>query len=259
MIPAMTESGKRPRGRKRQAAEAAIDFLGDDYSRFVLVANNPILGKRSFDRLAIGADDLVVQFNTCMHFDALADRPGFKGYAVNRTITQHIGFHADGQPLHPFTSVPSRGSAMIFVTGDAPRPEDPVTAWLGREADRIRTIVPQPQWARSQVPDYPEDKRLSTGFSFMMLLRWVNAARAAEGLEPTPIHLVGFTSHGIPMHGWDYERRWLKAHPEVVRHHEPLRGAKTFAWWLFGKKLAKLRRAVTRRGTEDQHLPIGRA
>lgn len=256
----MTESGKRSRRRKpSDAAEAVVDFLGADYARFVLVANNPILGRRSFDRLAIGPDDLVVQFNTCMHFEALAKRPGFKGYAVNRTITQQIGFHSNGEPLHPFTSAHSRGSAMIFVTGDAPRPEDPVTAWLAREADQIRTIVPRPHWAREQVPDYPEDKRLSTGFSFMMLLRWVNAARAAEGKAATPIHLVGFTSHGIPMHGWDYERRWLKAHPEVVRHREPFRGAKSFVWWLFGKKLAKLRRAVGRRDPADQHLPIGRA
>lgn len=259
MIAAMRKPGQRKRRKARDAVEAVMDFLGDDYARVVLVANNPILGRRSFDRLAIGPDDLVVQFNTCMHFDALADRPGFKGYAVNRTITQHIGFHADGKPIHDFAHAPSRGAAMIFVTGEAPKPEDPIAAWLAREADRVRTIVPQPGWARAQVPDYPEEKRLSTGFSFMMLMRWVNEMRAAEGRAPTPIHIVGFTSHGIPMHGWDYERRWLKAHPEIVRHREPFRGAKSFLWWLFGKKFAKLRRAVSHPDRADQHLPIGRA
>ncbi len=252
---APTDSGV-PAGRHgvglSEGDVAAVDVLGRDYDRILLVANNPILGDGLFERLAIGDRDLVIQFNACLHFDRLRQRPGHRAYAVNRTIIEQPGFLDGDRPIHPFDERP--GAAMIFVTGQPPAPDGVVGRWLEARRDRLTVIVPTPGRGRDEVPDYPADKRPSTGFAMLLLLRWARRLQAVDGRPPVPLILVGFTARGIPMHGWAYERRWLDAHPEIERRHDPWRLPKTLWWTLAGKKLQKFRRRVG----GSAGLPIGR-
>jgi hypothetical protein len=196
-----------------------------DASRVILVANNPAISQADIDALHIGADDVVVSFNTCSKYDLL------KASSVN------VFVHGFNAPDHYFFGLPHRAE---------------VHRWLAQPGARSFTIlvgcaapmcaVPGVMLLRDRIPlpplwNYPVDrpggKRYvgpSTGFNAMVLFE---ALRTQLGYG-YQVMALGFSTGGGKLwggHAWEYEREWL-AHSAVTA--VPLKGtpARGLAgWW----------------------------
>lgn len=198
------------------ACDAA--FAGP-FRRYVLIANNPAIGRRTIDRLGLGPDDLVLQFSRSIHFEKLRDVVCTHAFLFIEADGSYHGFDASGKPDRPYDAVAGGPPILAFKRlspdGALPRVRAALDALSA-------TIVEFPANAFTYGYDYPEGQKPSTGLQAIRFLARLNQARGRR----TPIHLVGFTSRGRRLHAWDWERRWIAAQPDVVRE----RGR--FAAWL---------------------------
>lgn len=188
-------------------------------ARVVLVANNPAITQADFQALNIGADDVVVSFNTCV----LA--PLLSAQSVNLFVH---GFNAPdayffGLPYGPevqrlFAQNPARCFTMLVGCTGEMCPLPSVALYWER--------IPLPPLWHYPV-DRPGGKRYvgpTTGFNALVLLDWL---RGHAGYS-YQLMTLGFSNEAGKRwggHAWDYEREWLQQADVIVT---PLRRR---SWW----------------------------
>lgn len=187
--------------------------------RVVLVANNPAITPADFQALNIGAQDIVVSFNTCIQ------APLLTAQSVNLFVH---GFNAPdayffGLPYGP------QVQRLFELSG-----ERCFTMLVGCTAQ----LCPLPRvalyWERIPLPtlwNYPVDrpggKRYvgpSTGFNALVLLDWL---RGHAGYT-YQLMTLGFSNEAGKLwggHAWAYERDWLEKSNVIV---VPLQRRR---WW----------------------------
>jgi hypothetical protein len=181
--------------------QALIDCLRRA-PRVLLIANNPAITQADFDQLAIGADDVVVSFNTCVK------APLLSAQSVNLFVH---GFNA---PDAYFFGLPP-GPDVQRLIGQGGRC---FTLLVGATG----AMCPMPGvalfWERIPLPplwhypvDRPGGKRFvgpSTGFNALVLLDWLRG----QGDYNYQLMTLGFSNEAGKLwsgHAWDYERQWL--------------------------------------------------
>lgn len=195
-------------------------------ARVVLIANNPAITHADFQALNIGADDVVVSFNTCLQAPLLSPQ------SVNLFVH---GFNA---PDAYFFGLPYGPQAQQLIERAGERC---FTMLVGSTAQ----MCPLPRvalyWERIPLPalwNYPVDrpggKRYvgpSTGFNALVLLDWL---RSHDGFT-YKLMTLGFSNEAGKLwggHAWAYERDWLQRSSVIVIRLQRRR------WWqtLLGRK-----------------------
>ena len=195
-------------------------------ARVVLIANNPAITVADFQALNIGANDVVVSFNTCIKAPLLNSR------CVN--VFVH-GFNAPdayffGLPYGPcvqqlFEQAGDRCFSMLVGCAAPMCPLPRVSMYWDR-------IPLAPLW--NYPVDRPGGKRYvgpSTGFNTLVLFDWL---RGHAGYT-YQLMTLGFSNEAGKLwggHAWDYERGWLQNSAVIVVPLQPRR------WWqkLFREK-----------------------
>lgn len=198
------------------ACESAFE---GPFRRYILIANNPAVSRRTLEGVGIGPDDLLLQFSRAIHFEALRAVICTHAFLFIEADGSYHGFDAQGTPDRPYGTV-AGGPPILAFKRLSP---DGALARVRPSLDRLSaTVVEFPANAFTYGYDYPGGRKPSTGLQAIRFLVRLDETRARR----TPIHLVGFTSRGRRLHAWDWERRWIAAQPDVVHHHGP------FAAWL---------------------------
>ena len=195
-------------------------------ARVVLIANNPAITVADFQALNIGANDVVVSFNTCIK------APLHNSRCVN--VFVH-GFNAPdayffGLPYGPcvqqlFEQAGDRCFSMLVGCAAPMCPLPRVSMYWDR-------IPLAPLW--NYPVDRPGGKRYvgpSTGFNTLVLFDWL---RGHAGYT-YQLMTLGFSNEAGKLwggHAWDYERGWLQNSDVIVVPLQPRR------WWqkLFREK-----------------------
>lgn len=169
--------------------------------RVILLANNPAITARDVDALSIGADDVVVSFNTCVKAPLLG------GPWTNVLV------HGFNEPDRYFFGLPCLPEVQGLLEAGG------FTVLMGCTGE----ITPLPGvsllWARFPLPvvaDYPvlrpDGKPFAgptTGFSTLLLFDWLRRERGF-GFQ---LLTLGFSNEAGKLwrgHAWDYERQWLQ-------------------------------------------------
>jgi hypothetical protein len=197
-----------------------------------LIANNPKLRRFALEELALGPDSLLVQFNGARFFDRLAARDCLKDFLfVGRRESYH-GFAGVGAPGTPLSDQALR-RLRIGLIGGTPEPHLPALQHAFPEADWVH--VPTGSLV---MRGYPARLTASSGFVVLQIHLAIEQARAATGLAPRPIHLVGFTGfarRAWPGHDWWAEQKALRS-AAVIRHGEEMReglhALRAVRWWV---------------------------
>lgn len=193
--------------------------------RVVLIANNPAITAADFQALNIGADDVVVSFNTCI-----------KAALLNKQSV-NVFVHGYNAPDAYFWSALRAAGTADVRTGE--RTLFPACWWAAPPMCPLPRVAMY--WDRIPLPplwNYPVDrpggKRYvgpSTGFNTLVVFDWL---RAHAGYNYQLLTL-GFSNEAGKLwggHAWDYERDWLQKSDIIVVPLQPRR------WWqkLFRQK-----------------------
>lgn len=188
-------------------------------ARVVLVANNPAITQADFQALNIGANDVVVSFNTCVKAELLtAQSVNVFVHGFNAPDAYFFGLPCGAHVQHLFQHAEAR-CFTILVGNTAP-------------------LCPLPRvalyWERIPLPalwnyplDRPGGKRYvgpSTGFNALVLFDWL---RGHQGYG-YQLMTLGFSNEAGKLwsgHAWDYERNWLQHADVIVVPLQPRR------WW----------------------------
>jgi len=201
------------------------------HSDIWLIANNPKLRHFALEDLPLGPDSLLVQFNGARFFDRLAGCDCFKDFLFMGRRDSYHGFVGVGTPRAPLLDR-RRRRLRIGLIGGTPEPHLPA----------LQQGFPGAGWLH--VPTgtlimrgYPARLTASSGFVVLQIHLAIEQARAAAGLAPRPIHLVGFTGFARgawPGHDWWTEQIALRKAP-VIRHaanaRERLHALRALRWW----------------------------
>lgn len=195
-------------------------------ARVVLVANNPAITEADFQALNIGADDVVVSFNTCAKSALLSSQ------SVN------VFVHGFNAPDAYFFGLPYEPRVQQLFNNPAARC---FTMLVGSTAAMCALPRVALYWERIPLPplwNYPVDrpggKRYvgpSTGFNALVLFDWL---RGHAGYT-YQLMTLGFSNEAGKFwggHAWDYERDWLLKSDVIL---VPLQRRR---WWqgLFRRK-----------------------
>ncbi len=189
-------------------------------ARVVLVANNPAIGPADVQALNLGADDVVVSFNTCIKVGLL------------HPASTHVFVHGFNAPDAYFFGLPYGPDAKALFLWPSARC---FTVLVGCTA--ALSPLPQVTLLRERIPlpplwNYPVDrpggKRYvgpSTGFNALVLFDWL---RSQAGYNYQLLTL-GFSNEAGKLwggHAWDYERAWLLKADVTSIKLQPRR-----SWW----------------------------
>lgn len=195
-------------------------------NRVILVANNPAIGADDFKALAIGVEDVVVSFNTCVKSEYLSPEPTnvfVHGYHAQE-------FHFFGLPYDPAVTqlLCTTGARCFTILVGAVRPMSALPN-VAIFADRI----PLPPLQR----DYPvlrkNGKPLagpSTGFNAMVVFDHI---RQLSGYHFTLVAL-GFSDEAGKLwrgYAWEYERAWLSQ--SSIQRIALVKPRRSWRRWLF--------------------------
>jgi hypothetical protein len=179
-------------------------------ARVVLIANNPAITANDFQALNIGADDVVVSFNTCVKSALLNPQ------SVN------VFVHGFNAPDAYFFGLPYGPEVRQLF-------EQPGARCFTMLVGSTGAMCPLPQvalfWERIPLPplwNYPVDrpggKRYvgpSTGFNALVLFDWL---RSQAGYT-YQLMTLGFSNEAGKLwggHAWNYERDWLQRSDVIV-------------------------------------------
>jgi hypothetical protein len=194
-------------------------------TRVVLVANNPAIMAADLQGLALGENDVVVSFNTCLKGPLLSPR------------SQHVLVHGFNAPDHYFFGLPMSADLPSWLRARTP-------GCLAVLVGCTQPLCPMPGVSlfHERIPlpalwNYPVDrpggKRYvgpSTGFNALVLL---DTLRRQPGFTYSLVTL-GFSNEAGKLwggHAWDYERAWLLA-AEITRMDLQARRP----WWQFWRR-----------------------
>ncbi|MHA6136061.1 hypothetical protein ACX3YC_01080 [Pseudomonas mohnii] len=173
-------------------------------ARVVLVANNPAITPADFQTLDIGADDIVVSFNTCI------PAPLLSAQSVN------VFVHGFNAPDAYFFGLPYGPQVQRLFEQSGERCFTMLVGCTGQICPLPRVAL---YWERIPLPalwNYPVDrpggKRYvgpSTGFNALVLFDWL---RGHAGYT-YQLMTLGFSNEAGKLwggHAWAYERDWLE-------------------------------------------------
>ena len=187
--------------------------------RVVLIANNPAITAADFQALNIGANDVVVSFNTCIK------APLLDSQSVN------IFVHGCNAPDAYFFGLPCGPDVQRLLDQASERC---FTLLLGSITPM--SAMPGVAMYMDRIPlspllNYPVTRPSgklyagpSTGFSTLVLFDWL---RGYAGFT-YQLMTLGFSNEAGKLwggHAWDYERNWLQASDVIVVPLQPRR------WW----------------------------
>ncbi|WP_434708593.1 hypothetical protein J3P75_25135 [Pseudomonas sp. R1-1] len=209
-----------------EALPAALrDCLGRA-ARVVLIANNPAITAADFQALNLGADDVVVSFNTCIKAALLNEQ------SVN------VFVHGYNAPDAYFFGLPYGPLVQQMFERSGERCFSMLVGCAAPMCPLPRVVM---YWDRIPLPplwNYPVDrpggKRYvgpSTGFNTLVLFDWLRG----EAGYSYQVLTLGFSNEAGKLwggHAWDYERDWLRQSNIVAIALQPQR------WWqkLFRRK-----------------------
>jgi len=190
------------------------------YERVILVANNPNTSPQTLLGLNITKNDVVVQFNKCIFFDALDEVSCHKVFLFNLSKdNNHFGFDGGGKPERNYASGNFERLSYLFPYRIADRVQ-PAAEALAHTAD---VAVFDPGAARVPLP-LPPGKAPSAGYKMLCLFHHLNTLRQKEGHAPAPILAVGFNPAQVTghpsiheIHDFSYEQETAFSWPEVRR------------------------------------------
>lgn len=195
-------------------------------ARVVLIANNPAITAADFQALNIGADDVVVSFNTCIKATLLSEQSvNVFVHGYNAPDAYFFGLPYGPHVQHMFERSGERCFSMLVGCAAPMCPLPRVAMYRDR--------IPLPPLWHYPV-DRPGGKRYvgpSTGFNTLVLFDWLRG-EAGYGYE---LLTLGFSNEAGKLwggHAWDYERDWLRQSNIVAIALQPQR------WWqkLFRRK-----------------------
>ncbi|SDT57122.1 hypothetical protein SAMN05216496_5415 [Pseudomonas sp. Z003-0.4C(8344-21)] len=195
-------------------------------ARVVLIANNPAITAADFQALNIGADDVVVSFNTCIKATLLNEQSvNVFVHGYNAPDAYFFGLPYGPHVQHMFECSGERCFSMLVGCAAPMCPLPRVAMYRDR--------IPLPPLWHYPV-DRPGGKRYvgpSTGFNTLVLFDWLRG-EAGYGYE---LLTLGFSNEAGKLwggHAWDYERDWLRQSNIVAIALQPQR------WWqkLFRRK-----------------------
>lgn len=186
--------------------------------RVLLISNNRNLTAENLVNLQIKSDDLVVQFNTCVHYEKLTNIKCHKAIFFN--IARHgfhFGFTKSGTPLRDFTEGSWESLCLVFAF----RTTEQEAFFLSGVPNSVDTAVFAPSAAGLQL-DLAPGKLPSIGYKAIMLFHKLNLERTRQGGSPIPIVCAGFNAAEVVYHTWVsgvhdfyHEHRVAKSLPNV--------------------------------------------
>lgn len=195
-------------------------------ARVLLIANNPAITAADFQALNLGADDVVVSFNTCIKATLLNEHSvNVFVHGYNAPDAYFFGLPYGPHVQHMFERSGERCFSMLVGCAAPMCPLPRVAMYRDR--------IPLPPLWHYPV-DRPGGKRYvgpSTGFNTLVLFDWLRG-EAGYGYE---LLTLGFSDEAGKLwggHAWDYERDWLRQSNIVAIALQPQR------WWqkLFRRK-----------------------
>ncbi len=190
----------------------AAMLLAGSPTHVVLLANNPRIAPAALDRLPLGPDCLLVQFNRPRFDGALRGRPCRRAYVFTNHQDRFFGFDAAGRAEDPLLASSDPPPVLVFCG----RTLAHVGGFIAALPPAVGVLqVPEKRWL---LPDYPRGRGPSTGFVALRLLQALNQQRRAAGQVAVPLELVGFTGFrrgAVALHDWWYEQRWLRRQPDL--------------------------------------------
>lgn len=195
-------------------------------ARVVLIANNPAITAADFQALDIGADDVVVSFNTCIKAALLNEQSvNVFVHGYNAPDAYFFGLPYGPHVQQMFERSGERCFSMLVGCAAPMCPMPRVTMYWDR--------IPLPPLWHYPV-DRPGGKRYvgpSTGFNTLVLFDWLRG----EAGYTYELMTLGFSNEAGKLwggHAWDYERDWLRQANIIVVPLQPRR------WWqkLFRQK-----------------------
>jgi hypothetical protein len=168
-------------------------------TRVVLVANNPAIMAADLQGLALGENDVVVSFNTCLKGPLLSPR------------SQHVLVHGFNAPDHYFFGLPMSADLPSWLRARTP-------GCLAVLVGCTQPLCPMPGVSlfHERIPLVLLDTlRRQPGFTYSLVT-------------------LGFSNEAGKLwggHAWDYERAWLLA-AEITRMDLQARRP----WWQFWRR-----------------------
>ncbi|CAB1400437.1 hypothetical protein [Pseudomonas fluorescens] len=209
-----------------EALPAELRARLDRAARVVLIANNPAITAADFQALNIGADDVVVSFNTCIKATLLNEQSvNVFVHGYNAPDAYFFGLPYGPHVQHMFERSGERCFSMLVGCAAPMCPLPRVAMYWDR--------IPLPPLWHYPV-DRPGGKRYvgpSTGFNTLVLFDWLRG----EAGYTYELMTLGFSNEAGKLwggHAWDYERDWLRQSNIIVVPLQPRR------WWqkLFRRK-----------------------
>jgi hypothetical protein len=187
--------------------------------RVILLANNPAITAADIEALAIGRQDVVVSFNTCMQWRLLS------------TAWTNVLVHGFNEPDKYFFGLPCSPQVQTMLDSSE---RGGFTLLMGCTGE----ITPMPGvgliWANFPLPiitNYPVYRPSgklfagpTTGFSTLVLLDLLRREYAYNFQLLT----LGFSNEAGDLwrgHAWDYERAWLHSAQVTAVALQPV------SWW----------------------------
>jgi hypothetical protein len=209
-------------GGDQSVLQALPEALRESLSRaarVVLIANNPAITAADFQALNIGANDIVVSFNTCIKAPLLnAQSVNVFVHGYNAPDAYFFGLPCGPDVQHLFDQASERCFTMLVGCAAPMCPLPRVAMYWDR-------IPLPPLW--NYPVDRPGGKRYvgpSTGFNTLVLFDWL---RGHVGYT-YQLMTLGFSNEAGKLwggHAWDYERDWLQKSDVIVVPLQPRR------WW----------------------------
>jgi hypothetical protein len=167
-------------------------------ARIFLIANNPKLTAVDLHTLGMDAQDVVVQFNTCMHLDLLSPLKSKHVYCfMSNHLNSSFGFSPDGRPAEKVEKLFESPDQIAFAAF-AERFPDSIKGFLANEHPAVSNCLLR----KNDIPgyEYPRARNASVGYLVFKAVEAACAAMAQQPHKPVYIYIVGFSGRTYALH-----------------------------------------------------------
>jgi len=198
---------------------AKIESILENKGRIILLANNPNIDDAVIHNIGINPNDLVVQFNKCIHHPKIKPLNSKKMYCYQSNhFGSAWGFKNTGEPERPFfTNVDAEDPNSVFAFSYSV--PDVISEYLRANNFRHPMFVITPGDFGGLV--YPAGLVPSLGFLVTMLCDAVRSRMKAKGKHAF-LYCVGFSGMMVSKenkvwHDFFYEQHVLNSNKDIIR------------------------------------------